>query len=66
MTVLARALDAIYPHLEELKSEFAMQAITEFELSKARVLYNLTSRYFEGEYGESERIRNPFSAENFL
>ncbi len=28
---VGRALDAIYPHLEELKGELAMRAITEFE-----------------------------------
>jgi hypothetical protein len=47
---VGRALDAIYPHLEELKSELAMQAITEFNLTKDKVLYDLTSLYFEGEY----------------
>lgn len=59
---VGRALDSIYPCLEELKSELAMQAISEFDLSKDKVLYDLTSLYFEGEHEGSELITYGYSS----
>lgn len=59
---VGRALDAIYPYLEELKSELAMRAITEFDLKKDKVLYDLTSLYFEGEYRGSDLITFGYSS----
>jgi transposase len=59
---VGRALDAIYPYLEELKSELAMQALTEFDLRKDQVIYDLTSLYFEGEYEASELVTYGYSS----
>ena len=59
---VGRALDAIYPCLEELKGELAMQAVTEFDLARDEVLYDLTSLYFEGEYEGSELVTYGYSS----
>lgn len=59
---VGRALDAIFPCLEELKNEIAMHAISEFAIGKDRIVYDLTSLYFEGEYEDSELITFGYSS----
>lgn len=43
---LGRTLDAIYPHLEDLWSEIASQALVRYEIDLNVVFYNLTTFYW--------------------
>jgi transposase len=58
---LGRALEAIHPYIEEIESELATRAITTFNISSDLIHYDITSIYFEGDHGNSERIDYGYS-----
>jgi len=53
---LGRALDAIYPHLEEIWAEIVSQALVRYRIDLSLVFYDLTAFYFEGEYKDSSCV----------
>jgi len=58
---LARALDAIHPHLEEIWTEIVSRALVRYQIDLSLVFYDLTTFYFEGEYKGSACITFGFS-----
>jgi hypothetical protein len=58
---LARALDAIYPHLEAIWSESVSRALVRYQIDLSLVFYDLTAFYFEGAYQNSSCITFGFS-----
>jgi transposase len=58
---LARALDAIYPHLQEIWAEIAGRALIRYRIDLSLVFYDLTAFYFEGEYKNSARVTFGYS-----
>jgi transposase len=58
---LARALDAIYPHLKEIWTEIAGRALIRYRVDLSLVFYDLTAFYFEGEYKNSARVTFGYS-----
>jgi transposase len=58
---LARALDAIYPHLEKIWTEIVSRALVRYQIDLSLVFYDLTAFYFEGEYKGSPHITFGFS-----
>jgi transposase len=53
---LGRALDAIYPHLEDIWAEIVGRALVRYEIDLSLVFYDLTTFYFEGEYRQNQAI----------
>ncbi len=53
---LGRALDAIYPHLEEIWVEIVGRALLRYAIDLSLVFYDLTAFYFEGEYRQNQAI----------
>lgn len=51
---IARALDAIAPHLEEITGSVGAQAITEFGIDTAQIHWDLTSMSLFGAYEDQE------------
>ena len=58
---LGRALDAIYPHLEEIWAEIVSQALVRYRIDLSLVFYDLTAFYFEGEYQSSSCVTFGFT-----
>jgi transposase len=58
---LARALDAIYPHLKEIWAEIAGRALIRYRVDLSLVFYDLTAFYFEGEYKNSTQVTFGYS-----
>ncbi len=58
---LARALDAIYPHLREIWTEIAGRALVRYRIDLSLVFYDLTAFYFEGEYKNSTQVTFGYS-----
>ena len=58
---LARALDAIYPHLREIWTEIAGRALIRYRIDLSLVFYDLTAFYFEGEYKNSSQVTFGYS-----
>ncbi len=58
---LGRALDAIYPYIEEIQSLIALELIERYNIDSNLVLWDTTSCYFEGAYEESEYIELGYS-----
>lgn len=58
---LARALDAIYPHLEEIWTEIVGRALVRYQIDLSLVFYDLTTFHFEGQYKASTAITFGFS-----
>ncbi len=58
---LARALDAIHPHLEEIWTEIVSRALVRYQIDLSLVFYDLTTFHFEGEYKASTAITFGFS-----
>ncbi len=58
---LARALDAIYPHLREIWTEIAGRALIRYRIDLSLVFYDLTAFYFEGEYKNSTQVTFGYS-----
>lgn len=61
---LARALDAVAPHIQEIESEVALRVITTFNLDSRLIHFDLTSVYFEGLYEEEEGIVQGYSRDH--
>ena len=53
---LGRALDAIYPHLEEIWVEIVGRALLRYDIDLSLVFYDLTAFYFEGAYRHNQAI----------
>jgi len=58
---LGRALDAIYPHLEEIWTEIVSQALVRYRVDLSLVFYDMTALYFEGEYKNSSCVTFGFT-----
>jgi transposase len=58
---LARALDAIYPHLKEIWTEIVGRALVRYRIDLSLVFYDLSAFYFEGEYKNSARVTFGYS-----
>jgi transposase len=58
---VARSFDAISSDGDEIYMEMALNLITKFGIDPSKVLYDITSMYFEGEYDESEIITFGYS-----
>jgi transposase len=58
---LARALDAIYPHLEAIWAEIVCRALVRYQIDLSLVFYDLTAFYFEGEYKSSSCVTFGFT-----
>jgi transposase len=53
---LGRALDRIYPHLEDLWAEIVGQALVRYEIDLSLVFYDLTTFHFEGAHEDNPAI----------
>lgn len=61
---LARALDALAPHLEAIWQELIVQAIITFDLDLSKLCYDITSISFTGDYEEAELVRYGYSRDH--
>lgn len=61
---LARALDALYPHLDALWQDLIVAALSSFDIDLARLAHDITSVSFCGAYEEAELIRFGYSREH--
>jgi transposase len=53
---LGRALEALYPHLEEIWSEIVGRALVRYRIDLSLVFYDLTTLHFQGAYAGNDRI----------
>ncbi len=58
---LGRALDSIFPHIEEIESEISLKIISKYHIRPEIVHFDASSIYFEGIYEESELLRLGYS-----
>lgn len=59
---VGRALDAIYPYINDIDEAIVLHCLTRFgKIDTDRILWDLTSFYFEGDYDESEIIKYGYS-----
>ena len=63
-TRIGRTLDDLYPHLDAIWQDIAVQAVLEYDIDLRFIHYDITSVYFEGEYTESERIDYGYSRDH--
>jgi transposase len=61
---LARALDALAPHLDALWQDLVVAAIMTFDLDLSRLCYDITSLSFCGDYEQAELIRFGYSRDH--
>jgi transposase len=61
---LARALDALYPHLEALGQDLIVAALGAFALDLSRLAYDITSLAFCGAYAEADLVRYGYSRDH--
>ncbi len=61
---LARALDALLPHLDALWQDLIVAALTRFDLDLRALCYDLTSLSFCGAYEEADLIRYGYSRDH--
>ncbi|MDQ2829592.1 MAG: IS1634 family transposase [Chloroflexota bacterium] len=61
---LARALDALLPHLDALWQDLIVAALTRFDLDLRALCYDLTSLSFCGAYDEADLIRYGYSRDH--
>jgi transposase len=61
---LARALDALYPHLDALWQELIVAALGAFAVDLARLAYDITSVSFCGAYENADLVRFGYSREH--
>jgi transposase len=61
---LARALDALYPHLDALWHDLLVAALSAFAVDLARLAHDITSVSFCGAYEDAELIRYGYSREH--
>ena len=58
---LARALDAVFQHMEDIEADVALRAMAKYEVKPELIHFDTTSLYFEGDYEESDVIRLGYS-----
>jgi transposase len=61
---LARALDALYPHLDALWQDLLVAALRAFPIDLTRLAHDITSVSFCGTYDEADLIRFGYSREH--
>jgi hypothetical protein len=61
---LARALDALYPHLAALWQDLIVAAVRTFALDLTRLAHDITSVSFCGAYAEAELLRFGYSRDH--
>ena len=61
---LARALDALAPHLAAIWQDLLVAAVRAFDLDLSRLAYDLTSVAFCGAYEEAELVRFGYSRDH--
>ncbi|MCL4508954.1 MAG: hypothetical protein M1296_05465 [Chloroflexi bacterium] len=61
---LARTLDALVPHRDELWQEVVLRAIVTFDLDRSQLCYDLTSISFFGAYEEAELMTYGYSRDH--
>jgi transposase len=61
---LARALDALYPHLDALWQDLIVAAVGAFALDLSRLAYDITSIAFCGAYAEADLVRYGYSRDH--
>lgn len=61
---LARALDALAPHLEAIWQDLIIQAIITFDLDLSKLCYDITSISFTGDYEQAELVRYGYSRDH--
>lgn len=61
---LARALDALAPHLDALWQDLIVAAITAFDLDLTRLAHDVTSVAFCGAYDDADLLRYGYSREH--
>jgi transposase len=63
-TRIGRTLDDLYPHLDAIWQDIAVQAVLAYDIDLRFIHYDITSVYFEGEYTESEKIDYGYSRDH--
>jgi len=58
---LRRSLDAIYPKIELIEADVAINIMTRYKIRPELIHFDSTSLYFEGEYEESDLLRLGYS-----
>ncbi len=59
---VGRALDAIHPYINDIEEAIVLHCLSRFgKIDTSRILWDLTSFYFEGDYDESELIKYGYS-----
>jgi transposase len=61
---LARTLDTVLPHVDEIWQDLVVAAITTFDLDLRYLCYDLTSISFCGAYEEAELVRYGYSRDH--
>mgnify|MGYP000240138817 CR=1 FL=1 len=61
---IARTLDALDPHIQEIEAAIAVNAITEFKVGTKLVHWDITTLLFHGEYEESEIVKFGYSRDH--
>jgi transposase len=61
---LARALDALYPHLDALWQDLIVATLGAFDIDLARLAHDITSVSFCGAYAEADLIRYGYSRDH--
>jgi transposase len=63
-TRIGRTLDDLYPHLDAIWQDIAVQAVLAYDIDLRCIHYDITSIYFEGEYTASEKIDYGYSRDH--
>ena len=58
---LARALDAVFQHMEDIEADIALKAVAKYKADPSLIHFDTTSLYFEGAYDESDIVRLGYS-----
>ncbi|HHY33960.1 MAG TPA: IS1634 family transposase [Firmicutes bacterium] len=61
---LARALEALDEHQDEIQTKLAFRLMKEFGLGADEVIWDTTAFYFEGDYDEAELIKFGYSPDH--
>jgi transposase len=58
---LARALDSIFPKMEEIEADVSLRMMSEYHIKPDLIHFDFTSMYFEGAYDESDFLKLGYS-----
>ncbi len=59
---MGRALDAIFPYIDDIEEATVLSCLSRYaKIDTDRILWDLTSFYFEGDYDESQMIKYGYS-----